>query len=130
MDTLVAILRVARARIRANKSEYSYVTQRECYVRTHRIAGTRERTQYEKFAILHAAASLFLSLSLSSCVSSIRMCVHTCANTRLYARDRYAIAREPTESMKIKRDYSSPSEVKDALECCDATQCNDAPFVT
>jgi len=35
----------------------------------------------------------------------------------VYVRDRYAIARAPTESMKIKREYSSPSEVKDALEC-------------
>lgn len=72
--------------------------------------------QHEKSAILYAAASL------PSCVSSIRTCVRV--RIRLYARDRYAIAREPTESMKIKRDYSSPSEVKDALECCDATQCN------
>jgi hypothetical protein len=50
---------------------------------------------------------------------------------RVYARDRYAITRAPTESMKIKRDYFSPSEVKDAPECRDATSCNatrrDAP---
>lgn len=45
------------------------------------------------------------------------MCVVVC--------DRYAIARAPTESMKIKRDCSSPSEVKDALECHDATRRNE-----
>ena len=40
----------------------------------------------------------------------------------VYVRDRYAIAREPTESMKIKREHSSLSEVKDALECRDEMQ--------
>lgn len=44
----------------------------------------------------------------------------------MYVRDRYAIARTPTESMKIKREYTSPSEVKDALECRTAATRHDA----
>lgn len=53
-----------------------------------------------------------------------------CVRAYVCVRDRYAIARAPTESMKIKCDRnapSSPSEVKDAPECRDAdvvVQCN------
>lgn len=56
-----------------------------------------------------------LSFSLSLLRVVVRAYVHVALC--VYVRDRYAIARAPTESMKIKREYSSPSEVKDALEC-------------
>lgn len=82
----------------------------------------------EKSAIPHAAASLLLFLSFAMRVV-VRAHVHV--GLCVYVRDRYAIARAPTESMKIKREYSSPSEVKDALECriasrLDTLQRNDA----
>lgn len=53
---------------------------------------------------------------VSPVVTRVVVCVCVCV------RDRYAIARAPTESMKIKRNCSSPSEVKDALECRDETR--------
>ena len=62
-----------------------------------------------------------VSLSLSLIVHvAVRAYVHV--GMCVYVRDRYAIARAPTESMKIKREYSSLSEVKDALECRIATR--------
>ena len=72
--------------------------------------------QCEKSAILYASLSLSLSLVVHVAVRAPY--VHVC----VYVRDRYAIARAPTESMKIKREYSSLSEVKDALECRIATR--------
>jgi len=62
-----------------------------------------------KISDLHAAASLSppLSLSLSLSLSLFRRVVvraHVYVGLPAYVRDRYAIARTPTESMKIKRE--------------------------
>lgn len=91
-----------------------------------RIASQLCAVRYVKSRkIPHAAVSHCLSFSLSLLFAACRRAyVHVALC--VYVRDRYAIARAPTESMKIKREYSSPSEVKDALECrtapCSAVQ--------
>lgn len=112
--------RRVRASEQANERTNSYATQREC-------GRMYARMRSEKSAILHAFTSLSLSLSLVMRIVVVVVVVRcgvrvTRAAVCVRVRDRYAIARAPTESMKIKRDCSSPSEVKDALECRDETR--------